>query len=341
MKDAEKNNGYGYAGYGKKVFLAVLAILCLNLALYWNTLHHDFLKDDFRLIVENHRIKDFKSFVNSIDGKFFAFPDFPYLHYWRPLTLFTFYTDYKIWGLHPAGFHLFNILLGACNSLLVFFIFYYLFHSLGGNRSNKIPNKIPNKIRYPLVFALFFSVHPSHVEAVSWVSGRTDLLAAFFIFFAALWFIRFLQEKRRGHFILYYLLSMLFFLLGLLSKENAFLFPLLAGGLVFLFQREKTGGDDPEIKRSPLRGKPFLSLIPLVLLDLIYVVVHNAFSGVGEVAVRFSLEDIPAIFKTLGVYTKVLLVPFFPPPIFPWGNLTGEASSFIFSRPLQRGYLLW
>lgn len=289
----------------KKIVILVLIVFIVNFLLYIDTIHHDFLKDDFRLIVENHRIKDFKSFLNSIGSKFFAFPDFPYLHYWRPLTLFTFFIDYKLWGLNPSGYHLFNILANAFNGILLFLIFYF----------------ISEKILYSFFISLFFSVHPSHVEAVSWISGRTDLLATFFIFSAILLFILFLKKKL----ILYYLFSTVCFILALLSKENAVLFPLVAMGLAFINTREKlkkktNSSTDPNLvgRRGGILGwgrrLPFI--LPLFLIDILYILLHSKFSGVQNVVQNFSFKDIFVIFKTIGVYAKTILIPFFPAPYF-------------------------
>ncbi|UCH93286.1 MAG: hypothetical protein JSV88_23820, partial [Candidatus Aminicenantes bacterium] len=182
-----KFRSFAFDSKKKKILLMIVTLVALNLLLYINTINHDFLKDDFRLIVENPRIKDFQSFLNSIGSKFFAFPDFPYLHYWRPMCLFSFYIDYQLWGLKPSGFHLFNILINTFNALLIFLVLYILI----------------NKIHYAFLGSLFFSIHPSHVEAVSWISGRTDLLAAFFILLAILFFILFLKKRT----VLFYVLT--------------------------------------------------------------------------------------------------------------------------------------
>jgi len=271
----------------KRVLLAAAAILFLNVLLYFNTLHFDFLKDDFRLIVENPRITNFKTFIHSFNTQFFAFPDYPYLHYWRPFSLFSFYIDYQAWNLNPAGFHLTNVILNALNGLLIFFIFYTLFKEV-----------------LPAFFVSFlFSLHPTHVEAVSWVSGRTDLLAAFFIFLATLCFIRFLDRKKW----LLYFLTAVFFVFGLLSKENAVLFPMLAVGSIFL------NPFPGEIKKT-VKEKFRLALftIPFWVLDVVYIILHNRYSGVQEVVADFSFSDIFLIFKTVGAYTRIILMPFFP-----------------------------
>ena len=266
----------------KKIIFLLVTLFALNVILYINTINHDFLKDDFRLIVENPRIKSFPSFINSIGSKFFAFPDFPYLHYWRPMTLFSFFIDYSMWSLNPAGYHLFNILINAFNALLIFLVFYMLF----------------NKTHYAFLASLFFSIHPSHVEAVSWISGRTDLLASFFILAAILFFILFLKKKK-GFF---YAITALFFMLALLSKENAILFPLLALGLIFITPAAETGK----------RLKNALLTLPFWVMNLAYIILHNRFSGVQGVLENFSFKDIFVIFKTIGAYTKIILMPFFP-----------------------------
>ncbi|NIM11448.1 MAG: tetratricopeptide repeat protein [Candidatus Aminicenantes bacterium] len=282
-----------FASDKKKIIALLLALFALNFLLYLNTLHYDFLKDDFRLIAENPRIKDFNSFINTIGSKFFAFPDYPYLHYWRPVTLFSFYIDYQLWGLNASGYHLFNVLINAFNALLIFLIFYI----------------VSKKILFSFFVSLFFSIHPSHVEAVSWISGRTDLLGAFFILAAILFFILFLKKKNG----LFYLFTALFFLLALLSKENSVLFPLLAVGLIFIVSAVET---DKTGKRVKHILKKSLVTLPFWVMDLIYIMLHNRFSGIQDVLANFSLKDIFVVFKTIGAYFKTILFPFFPTPYF-------------------------
>lgn len=269
----------------KQVILLLLALLALNVLLYLPSLQHDFLKDDFRLIVENQRIKTFKSFLNSLNGRFFSFPDFPYLHYWRPLSLFTFYLDYQVWGLNPLGFHLTNILLNALNAVLLFLFFYF----------------ISQKTFPAFLMSLFFSLHPAHVEAVSWISGRTDLLSALFIFSAALLFLLFLEKKKKT----YYILSAICFILALLAKENAVLFPLAAALLIGL-----------DTKRQCINKKRYLFILPLAVIDIIYLILHRTFTGMQNILQNFSFTDIWLICKTAGVYTKIILTPFFPAPYY-------------------------
>jgi predicted membrane-bound mannosyltransferase len=121
------------------------------------------------------------------------------------------------------------------NGILLFLIFYF----------------ITTKLSYSFFIALFFSIHPSHVEAVSWVSGRTDLLASLFIFSAMLFFILFIKKER----IIFYFISTLCFIAALLSKENAVLFPLTATALILMAVLDKSFCGGPGggfFKKSPL-----------------------------------------------------------------------------------------
>lgn len=282
----------------KKIILLAVALAIASSLMYIGTTGYDFLKDDYRLIVENPRIKDFDAFVNSLHTKFFSFPDFPYLHYWRPLTLFTFFLDYQLWGLNPGGFHTANILWNACNTLLIFLIFYF----------------VSGKILPSFFISLFFAVHPTHAETVSWISGRTDLLAAFFIFSAMLFFILFLKKKKW----FMYTLSILCFIPALLSKENAALFPLAAAGAIFML------GLDTKEKQ----GRNYLLLFPMAAIDILYVLLHNSVSGVQNITQNVSLGDSFLIFKTIGAYAKMIFTPFFPAPYFPMGQIDKNALEF-------------
>jgi len=212
-----------------------------------------------------------------------------------------------MWGLNSSGYHLTNIAINTANVLLVFLVFYLLFQ----------------KINYAFIGSLFFSIHPCHVEAVSWISGRTDLLAALFLLTAALFFILFLYKKKAT----IYLLTTFFFLLALLSKENSVLFPLFALGLAFTVPNptavpEKVNtsngnNSNPSFRWNLSHCKRALILtLPLWLLDFGYILIHNHFSGVQHVVKDFSFNDIYVIAKTIGAYTKIILTPFFPAPHF-------------------------
>jgi hypothetical protein len=84
---------------------------------------------------------------------------------WHPVTWLSHMADVSLFGLDPRGHHGTSVLLHAINSALV-----YLFCARFA------------RWQAALTVALIFGIHPLHVESVSWVSSRKDLLCAFFWF---------------------------------------------------------------------------------------------------------------------------------------------------------------
>ena len=138
-----------------------------------------------------------------------------------PLTLLTFAIEHHFFGYNPFVFHLNNLLLHICVALLVF----YLGVLLG------------LKQRAALLGALIFGIHPMHVESVSWITERKDVLYSVFYMAAVIYYWRYLQsisvlrnEKRNtfGFFVeKYYWLAVIFGILSILSKPMALSLPLV------------------------------------------------------------------------------------------------------------------
>jgi Flp pilus assembly protein TadD len=159
------------------------------LAAYANTLRNGFVWDDVNLVVGNPLIKS----VAEI-GSLLTSPLQMNTQYFRPVQGLTFALDYQLFGSAPAGFHLTSTLVHAGVGVLLYLFAARLFAD--GVAA--------------LAAALLFVVHPVHTEAVTYVSGRSDPLAALFLL-AALWW--FLEPSRP-------VLSLVAFLLALLSRET-------------------------------------------------------------------------------------------------------------------------
>lgn len=89
--------------------------------------------------------------------------------YYRPLVTVSFLIDRAIWGANPFGFHLTVLLIHALASVALFALARRIAPGAGA-----------------LVAALLFAVHPVHAEAVGWISGRADVIAALLGFVALL-----------------------------------------------------------------------------------------------------------------------------------------------------------
>lgn len=74
--------------------------------------------------------------------------------------------------------------------------------------------------------AALFAVHGTRPEAAMWIAGRFDLVATLFILMGLLLFIRSYGEASSIGYV-YEMASLMCMVLAILSKESAFVFPLL------------------------------------------------------------------------------------------------------------------
>lgn len=139
-------------------------------------------------------------------------------HYYRPLLMLSFLADKLFWGLEESFMHLGNLLMHTANVLLVFYSCRELVRQRGEGEQ-----------WMPLFSGLLFALHPINTESVAWISGRSDLLACFFVLIS---FWTFLIGQRTGR-LSFVLLGSFSFFLGCASKETALFF--LPGIVFFLF----------------------------------------------------------------------------------------------------------
>lgn len=117
---------------------------------------------------------------------------------WHPLTLISHMLDCQLYGLNPAGHHFTNMLLHIIAVILLFLV-------LRGMTGNLWPSAF---------VAALFAIHPLHVESVAWISERKDVLSAVFFMLTVAAYIRYVRTLS----LTSYLLVLLFFTLGLMSK---------------------------------------------------------------------------------------------------------------------------
>ena len=139
-------------------------------------------------------------------------------NYFRPVHQASLIIDNEIWDTSPFGFHLTNIILHCVSTVLLYFLALLLL--------KEFHVKAPELIA--LISSILFAVYPLHVESVTFISARGDILAAMFLF---LGFSLYILSYRR---IFYLLLAGICFLLALLSKEIAIVFPIIILSFDFL-----------------------------------------------------------------------------------------------------------
>jgi cytochrome c-type biogenesis protein CcmH/NrfG len=240
--------------------LACLALIAGTLIAFGEVGNHRFIHfDDLYYLSENPRVQE----GLTGGGIIWAFTT-TRAGYWMPLTWLSFMLDSSLFGLHPGGFHLTNLLFHLANTLLLF---------LWLQRATRTPGPA-------FLAAALFAWHPLHVESVAWVAERKDVLSAFF-WLAAMWaYLKYGERPARGR----YGLLLLCFTLGLMCKPMVVTLPLV---LLFLDYW-------PLGRWTPDKGSAkglILEKLPLLVLAAVFgAITWYAQKEVGAVAL---LEEIP------------------------------------------------
>ena len=172
----------------------MLGAIVFSFFIFGNGIAGDFVFDDKIAIIGNPLVDD----IGRL-GEIFTSPyhfNQPRTGIYRPLTIASYALNWSIFGNSPAWFHIINILLHAIAVFLVFFI------------GTKIKDQLTG-----VIAALLFLVLPIHVEVVTSIVGRAELLA----FLGMIGAFAAVIKKR-------YALASIMLFLGLLGKETAIAF---------------------------------------------------------------------------------------------------------------------
>jgi tetratricopeptide (TPR) repeat protein len=204
-------------------------LAAITLFIFWPVVRFDFINFDDPDYVANWHVEKGLTF----SGVAWA------LGTWHPVTWISHMLDAQFFGKDPSGPHLVNLLLHVANSVLLFIVLRRLFAALEIRKAGsetRISRIDPN---WPSAFvAALFALHPLQVESVAWVAERKGVLSTFF-FMLTLWaYVKYVQESKvEGpkskveDLILrrkpYFVLALVFFTLGLLSKPMLITVPIL------------------------------------------------------------------------------------------------------------------
>lgn len=188
--------------------LVALGLAALTLAVYWQATGFEFVNyDDHRYVTENTRVLN----GLTIENVRWAFTTFEFSN-WHPLTWLSHMLDVTLHGREPGGHHLTSIILHAINGALLMILLV---------RMTGAPWR-------SAMVAMLFALHPLHVESVAWVSERKDVLSTCFGLLTMLAYVRYAMSRaapdegrpgsNRRRSTLFYILTLLFFALSLMSK---------------------------------------------------------------------------------------------------------------------------
>lgn len=187
------------------IILGALA-LAVAAVLYWPVTGLDYVWDDNILFVDNPALR-----TGAIDWSKLSRPILIGTSYFRPVVIWSFMAEFRYLGLSAMLSHAINYSIYLCNVLLVLV--------LAWSHCRRLDMSHP-AIR-SAVAGLVYAVHPALVESTTWVSGRFDLLATFFVLLALVADLRITSSWRRASVV------GMAFGLGLGSKEVAVVLPIL------------------------------------------------------------------------------------------------------------------
>ena len=215
---------------------------------------------------------------------------------YRPFTMTTFSLNLATGGLSPFSFHLVSILLNGAVTFMVAVVIFTLFR----------------RKDLAIFTALLFAFLPIHTEAIALMKARDELLSGLFILLSWRFFLK--SHNDEGKVIpKQFLLSTLFFTLGLFSKEFTVVAPVLFY-LVYLIQH----GIHPLGQRikSVLLGLLFFGVPVLGYLLLRSIAIPETSFGNDDISpisnilvVAPFLTDVFTAFKILFIYVSKIIFP--------------------------------
>ena len=227
----------------KQILFRSALLVLITLGVYWPVYRAGLIWDDAVMLTDNPLIK-------SSDGLRWIWFSTKSADYF-PLTLTSFWLEWRLWGEWYGGYHLTNVLLHACDAILFW--------------------RVLVRLRIPAAWmcAAVFALHPVCVASVAWIAERKNTLSLVFYLLTILYYLR----SREDSGVKPYIYSLTFFLLALLSKTSVVMLPFV---LLFCewWQREGKGGLLDA--RSVLRIVPYLTMSVVLGLVTVWFQAHRA-----------------------------------------------------------------
>jgi hypothetical protein len=286
--------------------LAVIAALLVVLV-YRNALDNPFVYDDF------HTVRDNLSLRDPIDGRAVVMGNLT-----RPVVNLSYAFDRAVWGPEPFGFHLTSVLLHMLNVLLLARFSWAAADDWNRGRGRRSAVGPLDPRAMSAITALFFAVHPMMTEAVGYISGRAEVLCAFFFLLA------FLAARRwmLGGGASWLGASAVCWVVAVLSKE-------VAGTLPFvLFAYDRLVLDGP---REARRRRWRYGYLPLMLAGVLAAATRLAVLAFVEHPDRldftwsFLLVEVDVLRRYLSLLVLPLGQTVFHAVNSPAGGVSGQA----------------
>ena len=182
-----------------KALLICLLLALTTLWVYWPVREFGFVFDDSIFVTGNRAVQSglnpesirwvFSSVFNGLGC----------------MVWFSHMLDCQLFGMNPGPHHMVGVSIHIANSILLFLVLRYMTGAMWR----------------PAFAAALFAFHPMRLESVAWVAERRDVLGMLFFLLTLLAYA--VYAKRRSYVL--YFLALVFFALGLLSKQMVVTLP--------------------------------------------------------------------------------------------------------------------
>ena len=240
--------------------LVVICVLlsALTFALYWQVIHFEFINfDDLIYVVENKHVHNGLSFESILWA--FHFSKAGDVSYWHPITWLSHMVDYQLFGLKAGMHHLSNVIYHVLNTILLFITLWLFTRATWKS----------------LFVAILFAIHPINVDSVAWIAERKNLLSTSFWMLTLLLYYYYTRKPDLNR----YLLVLLTFILGLLSKPMLVTLPFVLLLLDFWpLNRISSKGDiidDPKSVFNKNNLNLVLEKLPLMILSVALIIYNS------------------------------------------------------------------
>ncbi len=262
--------------------IPLLIILSFTVIFYSSALLCNFVFDDFSLVKNNPYLTGKKN-ISDLFIHFFSV--------YRPIRTISYYLDSLIGGINPFYFHLFNIFYHLIGVILVYLIVLKLF----------------KKKDFALISAGVFAFHPVHVDAVTYISGRRDVLSGIFILLSIYFFIKFKEESKKYFLILVFVSAFL----GVFTKEMAFSIPFLIFLVDITFYSKEKGDIFKSFFKTIKNGLTYYLIFFVGGLFYLYKIIFlGNISGRSHYWGGTFLKNVLTISKVFIYYIYLFIFPF-------------------------------
>jgi tetratricopeptide (TPR) repeat protein len=249
-------------------FAFVLAVFVA----YGNVFNSPFVLDDRVLILTNTFLRGWQYLPSILTSAVTAGGGIAGGFY-RPLQIFIYFLIYQAVGPSLFAFHVLNLILHAANACLLY----------------RFGCKLGFNARAMFLAVLLWALHPVQVEAVAYMSSTADMLYVFFSLIALLILLLDFTPRKC-------MLVLPLFLLGMLSKEEAVMLPLLAMSCLYLLSERR------------FRAQTYTRTWPLWLGAILYALAHRYLLSFGDYP--FYPANLPYTSSILcRVYTALATLP--------------------------------